>query len=79
MLEGPTLSSIVNMLHNHFHEQPVFKLQVDQDNVWEDKVVQYKSLRMDITKQLRLSVLNQPAIDTGSIQWQVYNTVYSDL
>ena len=78
MLDGPTLLSIVNMLNIHFHEQPVIKVQVNQDDVWDDMVVQYKSPRMDVTKQLRLTVLDQPAIDTGGVRRQVYNTVYSD-
>ena len=78
MLDGPTLLSIVNMLNIHFHEQPVIKVQVNQDDVWEDMVVQYKSPRMDVTKQLQLTVLDQPAIDTGGVRQQVYNTIYSD-
>ena len=78
LLEGPTLSSIVRLLNERFREQPVIKLQVDQDSVWEDMVVHYKSPRMDVTKPLRLSVLNQPAIDTGGVRRQVYNTIYGD-
>ena len=75
ILEGPTLSTIVNMMNDQFQQRPVKKLEVDPDVVWQDMVVQYKSPKMDIMKQLRLTLLNQPAIDTGG---HVYNTVYGD-
>lgn len=78
LLEGPTLSSIMNMLNEEFDQQPVIKLQVDPNDIWHDMVVQYKSPKMDVKKQLRLSLLNQPAIDTGGVRRHVYNSVYDD-
>ena len=78
ILEGPTLSTIVNMMNDQFQQRPVKKVEVDPDVVWQDMVVQYKSPNMDITKQLRLTLLNQPAIDTGGVHCHVYNTVYGD-
>ena len=76
LLEGPTLSSIVRMLNAMFSKRSVTKLEVDTEDVWQDMVAHYKSPRINLTKRLRIGLLDQPAIDTGGVRRQVYNTVY---
>lgn len=78
LLEGPTLSSIMQMLNEEFRQRPVIKVQVDPEDVWQDMVVQYKSPKMDLTKQIRICLLGQPAIDTGGVRCQVFNSIYND-
>lgn len=78
LLEGPTLPSILTMLKNQFEQCPSTKMQADPDDLWHDMVMQYKSPRMDVTKQLRVTLCNQPALDTGGVRRQVYTSVYTD-
>lgn len=78
LLAGPTLSSIVGMLNDQFEQRPAIKVKADPEDIWQDMVAQYKSPRMDMTKQLRVTLHNQPALDTGGVRRQVYTSVYSD-
>ena len=68
LLEGPTLSSILNMLNDQFQQQPRIKVQADLDDIWHELVALYKSPRMDVSKQLRVVLHNQPAVDTGGVR-----------
>lgn len=52
LLAGPTPSSFLFLLNDHFQEQAYVKVQVDPDDTLQDMVVHYKSTKMDITKRL---------------------------
>lgn len=73
ILEGPTTSSILSMLNAMFSKQPVTKLEVDTEDMWQDMVVHYKSPTLDTMERLRIVLLNQPPIDSGGVRRQVYN------
>ena len=77
LLSGPTLQSILIVMHRRYTEQPAIKIEVeDITEAWEDAVTFYKSSRLDISKQIRVRISNQPAIDVGGIRAQLYSTVY---
>jgi hypothetical protein len=75
MLGGPT---IITLLNNSFEQQSSVKIKVDEDDVWQDIVVHYKSPAVDLRKKLQVRVQNQPAIDTGGVRRQVYDTVFNE-
>ena len=45
LLAGPTLSSLLSLLNDHFQEQASVKVQVDPHDTWQDMVVHYSQLR----------------------------------
>lgn len=78
LLRGPTLGSLLRLLNERYQDQPTVKMQVDADNIWQDAVMFYKSPRIDMSKQLRVSLLHQPALDTGGVRRLIYTTVFDD-
>ena len=78
LLDGPTLNSIIRMLNNQFNQQPTVKLQVDPEDAWYDVVTLYKSKKLDVTKRLRVSLHQQPVLDTGGVRRQLYSCVYNN-
>lgn len=74
---GPELSSIMHMCTERFKIMPRFKLSIDSDDMWGDMMAAYKG-HMDLQSQLRITLDNQPAIDTGGVRRQVYTTLYQD-
>ena len=78
MLGGPILAHIITLLNNSFEQQSSVKIKVDADDVWQDIVVNYKSPAVDLRKKLQVRVHNQPAIDTGGVCRQVYDTVFNE-
>lgn len=77
LLSGPTLQSILMIMHRRYAEQPVIKVDVEDITVaWEDAVTFYKSSRFDISKQIRVRINDQPVIDVGGVRAQLYSTVY---
>ena len=75
LLEGPLLSSIINMCKKHFSCLPSKKLFVDSECYWEDMVAVYKGQANSLFK-LRISIVNQPAIDSGGVCRQIYASVF---
>ena len=75
-LAGPTLPSILKMLHNHFRDMPRQKVCVDLNDAWSDLVAIYKRSTLDHLSQLRITIDGQHAIDTGGVRRQVYTTVF---
>lgn len=73
--EGPTLVSIIQMCKWRFASMPSRKMEVDSETLWEDMVAEYKGESICHSK-LRISIDNQPAIDTGGVRRQVYTTVF---
>ena len=78
LLHGPTLPSIIHMCHKRFAKMPRTKLYVDSLDIWSDMVAQYKG-NVNFLSQLRITLDNQPAIDTGGIRRQVYTKLYDDI
>lgn len=78
LLDGPTLSSIIKMIGKRFENFPRLKLSVDSDSMWADVVSQYKSPSMNFYTKLRITLDDQPAVDTGGVRRQVYTSVYCD-
>lgn len=58
-------------------EQPVIKLDIDTAEAWEDAIAFYKSSRMDASRQIRVRISGQPAIDAGGVRAQLYSSVYA--
>ncbi|XP_019855226.1 PREDICTED: uncharacterized protein LOC109584088 [Amphimedon queenslandica] len=75
LAEGPTLSSIQQMCKLRFSNLPSRKVAVNSDTLWEDMVAEYKGGAICHSK-LRISIDNQPAIDTGGVRRQVYTTIF---
>lgn len=46
------------------------KLKVDEDDLLNDALMFYKAVAFDPSRPLRVSLLNQPALDTGGIRRQ---------
>ena len=61
LLSKMSLAEIVG----YFSGQPVQKVTVDEDDLWQYLVVQYKATNLDVSMQIRVCMSNQPAIDTG--------------
>ena len=78
LVGGPTLSSILTMLNKRFELLPRIKLQVDSDDMWADLVALYKNCSMDYYSKLRITLDNQPAVDTGGVRRQVYSRVFQN-
>ena len=76
LIAGPTLAYILKMMRNRFASEIVAKMQVDSEEAWQDTVTYYKSLRVNVTKQLRVQLDDQLALDTGCVCSQLYSTVY---
>ena len=72
------LQRIVGHLNRYYSEQPVHKIKIDDDDVWQDMIVVYKARQLDVSKQVRICVQNQPAVDTGGVRRQVYSLVYDE-
>ncbi len=75
--DGPVMSSITEMLYERFKKMPRVKLSIESSDLWGDMVAAYKG-HMNFNSQLRITLDNQPAIDTGGVRRQVYTTVYDD-
>ena len=76
LLNGATLFEILRMLHLHFSQQATIKLRTSVDDVWVDTVTHYKSDRCDCSKQLRIQLDGQPALDTGGVRNALYSMVF---
>ena len=76
LVSGPTLACILKMMNNRFAHEAVVKVRVDSEEAWQDTVTYYKSHRVDVTKQLRVQLDDQPALDTGGVRAQLYSSVY---
>ena len=46
------------------------------EDVWVDTVTYYKSDRCDCSKQLRIQLEGQPALDTGGVRNALYSMVF---
>ena len=68
---------MVGHLNRCFSCRPFQKVTVDEDDLWQDIIVQYKA-KLDLSKQVRVCISNQPAIDTGGVRRHVYSTVFND-
>ncbi len=78
LLKGPTLTSILMMINKRFEVLPRIKQQVDSQDVWSDMVALYKGRSVNCYSKLRVSLDDQPAVDTGGVRRQMYTTVFSD-
>ena len=78
MLEGPTLMSIVAMLKSQLDQRSCVKVNVDADDIWSDMIVCYKSPVVDFKRYIQVRVQNQPAIDTGGVRRQIYDTIFNE-
>lgn len=52
---------------------PSRKVKVDSETLWKDMVTEYKAESICHSK-LRISIDNEPAIDTGGVHRQLYTT-----
>ena len=77
-MRGPTLSSILKMINKRFELFPRIKLQVDLEDIWADMVALYNGHSMDYYTKLRISLQDQPAVDTGGVRRKIYSSVFSD-
>ena len=75
---GPTLASVLNMVNKMFEHYPKTKCYIDSEDAWGDLLAQYKSSTMNINSQLRVTLNNQPPIDTGGVRRQVYTHAFMD-
>lgn len=76
LLSGPTLSSILQAASECYLYVPNIKIEVQSQDLWSDMVCLYKD-KLDFKKKLRISLDNQPAIDTGGVRRQVYTSVFT--
>ena len=51
------------------------KLKVDEDDLFDDTLMFYKAVAFDPTRPLHISLLNQPALDTGGIRRQFFTDI----
>lgn len=77
ILDGPNLQTLVILMNTYFDTMPMIKVKVDADTVWNDLVAHYKSTD-EFQCRLRISLSNNPAIDTGGIRRQMYTQAYND-
>lgn len=75
LLKRPTLQSITKMLNARFSQTFTTKVHIDPCEAWEDLVAFYKSFWLDLTKQLRVQISSQPAVDVGGVCAQLYTTI----
>ena len=54
------------------------KLKVGEDDLFDDALMFYKAVAFDPTRPLRVSLLDQPAIDTGDIRRQFFTNVLDE-
>lgn len=66
---------MVGHLHRCFSCRPFQKVTIDEDNLWQDMIVQYKA-KLDLSKQVCVCISNQPAIDTGGVRRHVYSILF---
>ena len=76
LLSGPTLESILIIMNRCHAEQPMIKVDINSTEAWEDAIALYKSSRLDLSKQIRVRINDQPAIDVGGVRAQLYSTVF---
>ena len=76
LLDGPTLSSILEMINSRYESYPKCKVSVDFGDMWSDLVAAYKSPSLNIGSQLRITLDDKPPIDTGGVRRQVYSKVF---
>jgi hypothetical protein len=69
--------NMVRHLNTYFSCRAFQKVNVDGDDLWQDRVVQYKA-KLDVSNKVRVNISNQQAIDTGGLRRHVYSTVFSD-
>ena len=55
---------------------PPIKLKIEEEDIFEDALAFYKSISFDPSRPLRLSLANQPALDTGGIRQQFFNDLF---
>ena len=75
LLKGPTLQAILQLLKRRFSQYPITKVRIDASEAWEDFVAFYKSMRLEVNKQVRIQISGQPVIDVGGVRAQLYTTV----
>ena len=75
LLKGPTLQGILHMLKRRFSQYPITKVRIDASEAWEDLVAFYKSMRLEVNKQVRIQISGQPVIDVGGVRAQLYTAI----
>ena len=55
---------------------PSLKLRIEEDCIFEEALAYYKKQSFDSTRPLRLSLANQPAIDTGGVRQQFFHDIF---
>lgn len=76
--QGPTLNSLVTMLNDRMRNCERNKVDIDPDDIWQDLVVFYKSpSASDLSRQLRVKLGKNPAVDTGGVRREIYTTVFN--
>jgi len=72
MLLDLSAEKILDLIRKNRMTGAVAKLKVDEDDIFNDAMVYYKDICFDPTKPLRVSINDQPAVDTGGIRRQFF-------
>ena len=67
---------ILSLMESFSMTGPPIKLRIEEEDILEDALAFYKAVSFDSTRPLRLSLAEQPAIDTGGIRQQFFNDLF---
>ena len=51
------LNWIISHLNRLYSKQPIQKIKVDDDELWQDMIIMYKNKRLDFSQQIRVTSL----------------------
>lgn len=80
LIAGPTVESLLKFTSSKYATYQPVKVHVDEEEMWSDLVAFYKAPKPDsLLCQLKVSLVRQPAVDTGGVRRQVYTSVFQEL
>ena len=69
---------ILSLMQKFNMKRPPIKLRIEEDDIFEDALAFHKAVSFDSTRPLHLSLVNQPAVDTGGIKRQFFHDVFEN-
>ena len=67
---------ILSLMQNFSMTGPPVKLRIEEEDTFEEALAFYKKISFDSTRPLRLSLVNQPAVDTGGVRKHFFQDLF---
>lgn len=70
---------ILSMMHKFYMTKPSIKVMVEEENMLEGALAFYKNNTFDPRRPLHISLIDQPAVDTGGVRQHFFHEIFEHL